>query len=144
MPYEREDAPETEWDERTREMRRVPRRRKKREKRAETGGPRSGRSLLTVQLIACLAVLIAAAGLRFFGGELYGTVRGWYWEHLENSILTGDGLEDAQKRFWELFPPDGAASSGSDTAASSGPETSVSSAADSSAPEASASSGTAA
>ena len=43
MPYEREDAPETEWDERTREMRRVPRRRKKREKRAETGGPRSGR-----------------------------------------------------------------------------------------------------
>ena len=112
MPYEREDAPETEWDERTREMRRVPRRRKKREKRAETGGPRPGRSLLTVQLIACLAVLIAAAGLRFFGGELYGTVRGWYWEHLENSILTGDGLEDAQKRFWELFPPDGAASSG--------------------------------
>ena len=125
-------------------MRRVPRRRKKREKRPETGGPRPGRSLLTVQLIACLAVLIAAAGLRFFGGELYGTVRGWYWEHLENSILTGDGLEDAQKRFWELFPPDGAASSGSEASASSAAEASAPETPASFAPEATASSGTAA
>lgn len=119
MPYDREEHAETEWNEQYREMRRVPQHRKKNRHNPDAGKAHLGKPLLTVQLISCTIVLVAAVVLRFVGGELYGTVRDWYWKHLENSILTETDLDEAQTQFWELFPPDGKASSAAPADASS-------------------------
>ena len=43
--------------------------------------------LLTVQLIMCLIILLSALVLKVFGGDLYKSIRGWYYENLNNEII---------------------------------------------------------
>lgn len=62
--------------------------------------------LLTVQLILCILIALAAFVLKNIGGEWYETAREWYTENLNNtaifdnresfniSMLTGKATED--------------------------------------------------
>lgn len=50
-----------------------------------------------VQLLTCIALLIAAAILRLAGGDPYDIVRGWYQDTVNRSIVVNGTLEDEVK-----------------------------------------------
>lgn len=49
--------------------------------------------LLIVQLFLCLFILLAAFGIKLFGGDLYNNIRSWYYENLNNEIIMTDNFE---------------------------------------------------
>lgn len=59
----------------------------------------NGRFLLTVQTGACVLALLAAIGLRLFGGVVYETVRQWYLGTAYASITVRVTKEDLLKMF---------------------------------------------
>lgn len=57
----------------------------------------SGIKLLTsIQIISSVIVLVAAVLLRFFGGELYSSVRTWYVNALNDSIVAEEQMDQAK------------------------------------------------
>lgn len=53
-----------------------------------------GIPLLTiVQLIICLIAVIAAYGIKTFGGDLYKTVHNWYYEQMSDEIIMNESFE---------------------------------------------------
>ncbi len=103
--YEPSELPETEWDERYREMRRRPAgRRRTRPAGGEGARQRGGHLLLAVQVIGCSAVLLAALVLRLVGGEWFSAAQAWYWEHLNSSIVAQEDWDEVETRILELVP----------------------------------------
>jgi DNA topoisomerase VI subunit A len=43
--------------------------------------------LITFQLIICIIVALAAFAIKSIGGEVYETVREWYYSNLNNSVI---------------------------------------------------------
>ncbi len=43
--------------------------------------------LLTMQLVVCMVVAVAAFALKNIGGEVYDTARAWYAEKLNETLL---------------------------------------------------------
>lgn len=57
----------------------------------------ASKRVTVIQIAACLLILLAAALLRYTGGELFETARDWYRETLNQSLLAGeDWVEEAQ------------------------------------------------
>lgn len=48
--------------------------------------------VITVQLVCCILIALAAFLLNLFGGEVYAATRDWYYSNLEKSVIfdTGD------------------------------------------------------
>ena len=96
MVQERQHEQEMEWDEKYTEMRRIPK---------KTRPPhQTGSLLLLVQLTACGIVLAAVLILRLVGGQVLDTVKSWYWEHLNSSIVAQEDWEEVETRFLDLLP----------------------------------------
>lgn len=43
--------------------------------------------IIKLQLIACIIIIIAAFGIKSFGGELYNAVNNWYKEEINSSLI---------------------------------------------------------
>ncbi len=57
----------------------------------------ASKRVTVIQIAACLLILLAAARLRYTGGELFEPARDWYRETLNQSLLAGeDWVEEAQ------------------------------------------------
>ena len=50
--------------------------------------------VITIQLVCCILVALAAFLLNLFGGEVYAATREWYYSNLEKSVVfdTGDNI----------------------------------------------------
>ena len=48
--------------------------------------------VITIQLVCCILIALAAFLLNLFGGEVYAATREWYYSNLEKSVVfdTGD------------------------------------------------------
>ena len=57
--------------------------------------------VITVQLVCCILVALAAFLLNLFGGEVYAATRDWYYSNLEKSVIfdTGDNKIDLSNLF---------------------------------------------
>lgn len=57
--------------------------------------------VITVQLVCCILVALAAFLLNLFGGNVYATTRDWYYSNLEKSVIfdTGDNKIDLSNLF---------------------------------------------
>lgn len=57
--------------------------------------------VITVQLVCCILIALAAFLLNLFGGEVYATTRDWYYSNLEKSVIfdTGDNKIDLSNLF---------------------------------------------
>lgn len=57
--------------------------------------PRSapGHILLTVQLVCCILLALAAFALKGIGGEVYETVRSWYFTELNETAIFDGGRD---------------------------------------------------
>ena len=70
----------------------------------ETPDRRGATKVLTmIQIIACAAVLAAAIALRLAGGELYRSVRDWYFTALNNSIVPDSQMESMKRTVLDLW-----------------------------------------
>ena len=101
-----ESTLQSEWDERTHEMRRPRRYRRPKPKHEAkpVKKPGGGHLVLAVQICACCAVLLAALILRLSSSSVFQEVRAWYLEHLNNSILLEQNWENIDLQSWDLFP----------------------------------------
>ena len=43
--------------------------------------------VITVQLVCCILIALAAFLLNLFGGEVYAATRDWYYSNLEKSVI---------------------------------------------------------
>lgn len=57
--------------------------------------------VITVQLVCCILVALAAFLLNLFGGEVYAATRDWYYSNLEKSVIfdAGDNKIDLSNLF---------------------------------------------
>lgn len=57
--------------------------------------------VITVQLMCCILIALAAFLLNLFGGEVYAATRDWYYSNLEKSVIfdTGDNKIDLSNLF---------------------------------------------
>lgn len=57
--------------------------------------------VITVQLVCCILIALAAFLLNLFGGEVYAATRDWYYSNLEKSVIfdTGDNKIDLSNLF---------------------------------------------
>ena len=57
--------------------------------------------VITVQLVCCILVALAAFLLNLFGGEVYAATQDWYYSNLEKSVIfdTGDNKIDFSNLF---------------------------------------------
>lgn len=57
--------------------------------------------VITVQLVCCILVALAAFLLNLFGGNVYAATRDWYYSNLEKSVIfdTGDNKIDLSNLF---------------------------------------------
>lgn len=57
--------------------------------------------LVTIQLIICIIIALAAFALKAFGGDIYTAAREWYYSNLNSSIIfnSGDNHTDLSKIF---------------------------------------------
>lgn len=57
--------------------------------------------VITVQLVCCILIALAAFLLNLFGGEVYAATRDWYYSNLEKSAIfdTGDNKIDLSNLF---------------------------------------------
>lgn len=57
--------------------------------------------VITVQLVCCIIIALAAFLLNLFGGEVYAATREWYYSNLEKSVVfdTGDNKIDLSNLF---------------------------------------------
>lgn len=57
--------------------------------------------VITVQLVCCILIALAAFLLNLFGGEVYAATRDWYYTNLEKSVIfdTGDNKIDLSNLF---------------------------------------------
>lgn len=57
--------------------------------------------VITVQLVCCILIALAAFLLNLFGGEVYAATRDWYYSNLEKSVIfdTGDKKIDLSNLF---------------------------------------------
>lgn len=57
--------------------------------------------VITVQLVCCILVALAAFLLNLFGGEVYAATREWYYSNLEKSVIfdAGDNQIDLSNLF---------------------------------------------
>ena len=55
--------------------------------------------LLSIQLVTCILLAVAAFALKNIGGEFYRTARAWYYEQLNDTVIF-DGSRIAE----ELLP----------------------------------------
>nr|WP_176790241.1 hypothetical protein [Ruminococcus bromii] len=57
--------------------------------------------VITIQLVCCIIIALAAFLLNLFGGEVYATTREWYYSSLEKSVVfdTGDNKIDLSNLF---------------------------------------------
>ena len=96
---------QSEWDERTHEMRRPRRYRRPKPKHEAkpVKKPGGGHLVLAVQVCTCCAVLLAALILRLTGGSVYQEIRAWYLEHLNSSILLEQNWGEIDLQSWNLF-----------------------------------------
>ena len=101
-----ESTQQSEWDERTHEMRRPRRYRRPKPKHEAkpVKKPGGGHLVLAVQVCTCCAVLLAALILRLTDGSIYQEIRAWYLEHLNNSILLEQNWGEIDLQSWNLFP----------------------------------------
>ncbi|MFR8003705.1 MAG: hypothetical protein ACLU62_12430 [Hydrogeniiclostridium sp.] len=88
--------------------------------------------LTVIQITVCAVVLLAAVCMKFFGGEWYEVIRSWYVEHVNQSILTDEDLQNMEQKVLELFPaashaPVGEESKAEEESSSEGKENTVSS-----------------
>ena len=100
-----ESTRQSEWDERTHEMRRPMRYRRPKPKHEAkpVKKPGGGHLVLAVQVCTCCAVLLAALILRLTDGSIYQEIRAWYLEHLNNSILLEQNWGEIDLQSWNLF-----------------------------------------
>ena len=98
MVREMQHEQEMEWDEKYHEMRRVPKKKRPTHQK--------GSLHLLVQITACGIVLAAVLILRLMGGQVLDTVKSWYWEHLNSSIVAQEDWEEVETRFLDLIPAD--------------------------------------
>ena len=101
-----ESTQQSEWDERTHEMRRPRRYRRPKPKHEAkpVKKPGGGHLVLAVQVCTCCAVLLASLILRLTGGSVYQEIRAWYLEHLNSSILLEQNWGEIDLQSWNLFP----------------------------------------
>lgn len=59
------------------------------------------RFLLSIQVGACLVILVAVMGIRLMGGSVYDTVRRWYIGSVNESILVNVTKEDLLEMFYK-------------------------------------------
>lgn len=70
----------------------------------EAPGRRGSTRLLTaIQIGVCGAVLVAAIALRIYGGDLYASVRSWYFEALNDSIVADTDVENMKRTVLDLW-----------------------------------------
>lgn len=57
--------------------------------------------VITIQLVCCIIIALAAFLLNLFGGEVYAATREWYYSSLEKSVVfdTGDNKIDLSNLF---------------------------------------------
>lgn len=57
--------------------------------------------VITVQLVCCILVALAAFLLNLFGGDVYAATREWYYSNLEKSVIfdAGDNQIDLSNLF---------------------------------------------
>ena len=57
--------------------------------------------VITIQLVCCILIALAAFLLNLFGGEVYAATREWYYSNLEKSVVfdTGDNKIDLSNLF---------------------------------------------
>ena len=57
--------------------------------------------VITVQLVCCILIALAAFLLNLLGGEVYAATRDWYYSNLEKSVIfdTGDNKIDLSNLF---------------------------------------------
>lgn len=57
--------------------------------------------VITIQLVCCILIALAAFLLNLFGGEVYAATREWYYSNLEKSVIfdTGDNKIDLSNLF---------------------------------------------
>lgn len=57
--------------------------------------------VITVQLVCCILIALAAFLLNLFSGEVYAATRDWYYSNLEKSVIfdTGDNKIDLSNLF---------------------------------------------
>lgn len=57
--------------------------------------------VITIQLVCCIIIALAAFLLNLFGGEVYAATREWYYSNLEKSVVfdTGDNKIDLSNLF---------------------------------------------
>lgn len=57
--------------------------------------------VITVQLVCCILIALAAFLLNLFGGEVYAATRDWYYSNIEKSVIfdTGDNKIDLSNLF---------------------------------------------
>ena len=57
--------------------------------------------VITIQLVCCIIIALAAFLLNLFGGEVYAATRDWYYSNLERSVIfdTGDNKIDLSNLF---------------------------------------------
>ena len=82
---EEEETEETEQEE------------KKKDRKA--GKLLRSRFLISIQVGACLIILVAALGIRLFGGSIYETVKRWYVGSVNESIMVNVTKDDLLEIF---------------------------------------------
>lgn len=84
----------------------------------------STRLLTTIQIGVCGAVLVAAIALRIYGGELYASVRSWYFEALNDSIVADANMENMKRTVLDLWSAISSSREAGSSGQQSGAETS--------------------
>ena len=65
----------------------------------KTGNLLRSRFLISIQVGACLMILVAALGIRLFGGSVYETVKRWYVGSINESIMVNVTKDDLLEMF---------------------------------------------
>lgn len=74
------------------------------------------RFLISIQVGACLLIVVAALGIRLFGGSFYDTMKRWYVGSVNESIMVNITKED----LLDIFQKKASATSGADVAQTGG------------------------
>lgn len=60
--------------------------------------------LTIIQLVICFIAVVAAFGLKIFGGDLYQAVHNWYYEQLSDEIIMNESFDSfSLNSFTSLF-----------------------------------------
>ncbi len=81
-------------------------------KDGKTGKLLRSRFLISIQVGACLIILVVALGIRLFGGSIYEMVKGWYLGSVNESIMVNVTKDD----LLEIFQKNTSSVSDTDTA----------------------------